>query len=280
MRNILLTVLSLLPLCSFAQEVRYFDKFFIMTDKNKTDHERRYVIDPATRTVHFEDYALFIKQASGTISGLTSPEAANDFIKYARNEASPFHFKPEFEYVGGEFTKYKKDGTPDAHFFVKRKKVLYGQVWDDAWNPRLVEGTGLYDREGDAGRSRYVEAFVDSLLDSRYKIRLSEGDTIFSKVDKPAEPKEGMQKFYSLLVKRMRYPVFAHLAGKEGVVLLNFVVDKNGELTEFKPLTPDGSTFEKKVMQKFEDLPPWQPAVFKGKNVKVEYTLPVRFKLQ
>ena len=279
MKKFLLIILGLLPLYSGAQEIRYFDKFFITTDKSKTDYERRYTIDAVNKTVRFEDYAVSLIQASGTIVGAATLETADQFIAYARNNASEFQYKPGFENMRGDFTTYKKTGTLDNHFFVKEKRVAYGQVWDEMGIPKLVNGTGQYDREGEGGRSRYVEVFKDSILDERYKIRVPEQDTIFSKVDKSAEPKEGMQKFYSTLIKKMRYPVFAQFAGKEGVVLLNFVVDKTGKLTEFKPLTPDGSVFEKKVMQKFEDFPDWNPAVFKGKNVKVEYTLPVRFKL-
>jgi periplasmic protein TonB len=94
-----------------------------------------------------------------------------------------------------------------------------------------------------------------------------------------ASPKEGVQEFLRNLVTILKYPGIARLAGKEGMIYVQFVVDKNGSLTDFKPLGNEGYNFEQKAIKKLEKLPSWNPGIYKNKVVKQKFVLPVRFKL-
>jgi TonB family protein len=263
-----------------AQEVRYFDRLFNSVEQKKTNNERKYTIDLADSITKIEDFSSGQLQVSGTIYGLTDIEEVNNFIRYARNNAHIFHYKPYFKNVRGEFLILKSSGSPDCRFLVKHDTVRYAQVWDVQGDELLVNGSGQRKTIISFGNRVGTEIYVDSLLDSRFTIRSLEGDTIYSKVDKPAEPKEGIQAFGQQLSKKIQYPVLAQMGGKEGVVFINFIVEKNGQLTGFRPVKSDGSTFEQKTIKNLERLAPWNPAEFKGKKVKTEYTLPVRFKLE
>lgn len=94
-----------------------------------------------------------------------------------------------------------------------------------------------------------------------------------------AIPKEGFEEFFQNLVNVLRYPGIARLAGKEGHIYVEFVVDKNGQLTDFRPLSSEGYNFEEKAIKKLEKLPPWHPAIYKSYRVKQKFVLPVKFKL-
>lgn len=280
MKYIFLFVTGFMATQAIAQEVQYFDKLFVSTEAKKTPYERRFTVDAATKTTQYEDHDSGVLSMRGTVRGSVDLNTVNEFIRYARNQGSGFLYKPYFLTLHGEFTFFKKSGDRQLHYFIRDQQVTYAQAWGHNNVPALVSGTGRVKVGYEAGIDTLVMVYSDSLLDESYITRTLEKDTLYYKVDKPAEPKEGMQNFFNNLSKKMRYPVFAQLAGKEGIVYMSFVIDKTGEVAECKPRTPDGSVFEKKALKKLEGLPHWNPAMVKGKPVKVAYTLPVRFKLQ
>ncbi len=275
---ILLTCFS--TLLTAAQEVHHFDKYFALAEEKKTDYERRYTFNTASNTTSFEDHGAGILVMRGTIHGSADRKVSDEFIRYARNESSVFFYKPYFAALRGEFIEYKESGNPQEQFFVADKQVRYAQAWGYADAPELINGTGRIKIACETEIDTLIIVYADSIKDESYIKRAHEHDTLYVSVDKPAEPKEGMQNFFSNLSKRMRYPIFAQLAEKEGVVYMHFVIDKTGQVMECRPITPDGSVFEKKILKKFEDFPRWNPALVKGRPVKVGYTIPVKFKLE
>jgi TonB family protein len=159
----------------------------------------------------------------------------------------------------------------------KRNKILYTQAWTEDGKEQLINGTGMnksssYERNEDS-----YQKYVDSLIVSHYIFRQFKKDTIYVKVDKQAEPKEGIQTFYQNLVKVLKYPLVARFVGKEGKVFVEFIVDENGKLIDFSPKTNEG--FETKIVRKLETLPNWNPAVYKGRYVKTRFVLPITYKL-
>jgi TonB family protein len=159
------------------------------------------------------------------------------------------------------------------------KEYKYGQVWNRDGDKVLENGNGSNSHLSDDKSETYYEYYQDSLLVMQYGIRNIEKDTIHYTVDRMAAPKEGFQRFLQNLVNILKYPGIARLAGKEGVIYVQFIVDKNGELTDFKPLSNEGYNFEQKAIKKMEKLPSWNPGIYKNNVVKQKFVLPVKFKL-
>ena len=92
--------------------------------------------------------------------------------------------------------------------------------------------------------------------------------------------KKEIKKF---IEEHLKYPALAKEKGTEGVVLLSFIVQKNGTVQSIKILKDigDGCGEEavKVVQLMTEKKIIWTPGKKKGKPVKVKYHLPVRFKL-
>ncbi|GAB4409452.1 MAG: hypothetical protein OHK0053_36260 [Microscillaceae bacterium] len=102
----------------------------------------------------------------------------------------------------------------------------------------------------------------------------------FLVVETPPQPKEGFEDFYKYLASQLRYPTEARRMGKEGRVFVQFVVEENGQLSDFKILkTFDEACGEEalRVLGAYPHL--WEPGQQFGKAVRVQMTLPVVFKL-
>lgn len=82
----------------------------------------------------------------------------------------------------------------------------------------------------------------------------------------------------------LSYPADARKNGVEGMVLAQFVVDKNGFIEDAKILRDIGGGCGQAalaVINSMNDLPDrWVPGKQRGKAVKVIYTLPIKFKLE
>ena len=65
-----------------------------------------------------------------------------------------------------------------------------------------------------------------------------------------------------------------------GKVVVQFVVNKNGSVSDIKILEPLDPDCDKEVVRVLSMMPKWKPGKQRGKAVRVKYTVPVTFKLQ
>jgi len=78
----------------------------------------------------------------------------------------------------------------------------------------------------------------------------------------------------------IKYPKDAREAGIEGVVVVNFVIDENGIVTDPIIKREIGGGCEEAVLEVVGLMPTWIPGIKDGKNVATEFNLPVKFKLE
>lgn len=76
------------------------------------------------------------------------------------------------------------------------------------------------------------------------------------------------------------YPKKARKKGIEGIVVVSFIVEKNGEITGVKVIREIGGGCGKEVKRLCEAMPVWIPGVQRGENIRVQFNLPVRFRLE
>ncbi len=86
-------------------------------------------------------------------------------------------------------------------------------------------------------------------------------------------------KFRNWVQKRVEYPGIATDNGIQGRVVIAFVIETDGRLTNIEVIqTPDKSLSEETI-RILKTSPKWTPGKQSGKSVRVKYTLPVQFKL-
>ena len=86
--------------------------------------------------------------------------------------------------------------------------------------------------------------------------------------------------FRNWVQQRVKYPAIAQENGIQGRVVLSFVIEKDGRLTNIQVLqTPDRSLSEEAI-RVLNKSPKWSPGKQRNQVVRVKYTLPVDFRVQ
>jgi len=106
-----------------------------------------------------------------------------------------------------------------------------------------------------------------------------EVDEIFTIVEDQPTPIGGMSEFYQFVQKKLKYPAQARRMGIEGKVFVQFVVDKDGSLTEVKAVKGIGAGCDEEAERVIQSAPKWKPGKQRGRSVKVRMILPITFKL-
>ncbi len=90
----------------------------------------------------------------------------------------------------------------------------------------------------------------------------------------------GMKAMMDYLARNIRYPANAKNDLIEGRVILQFIVDKKGRLSDIKVVKSVEPYLDAEAVRVVKSMPRWNPGMQNGKAVKVRYTLPVTFRLQ
>ena len=130
-------------------------------------------------------------------------------------------------------------------------------------------------------------------------------DPIFEVVEEPAQYPGGQAALMQYLAQNIRYPKISAENGVQGRVLVQFVIEKDGSLSNFKVVkdakpvldgitvnaqgtTAEGNDIPKEAygalnieaLRVLREMPKWIPAKQRGQVVRLKYTIPVTFRLQ
>ncbi len=86
--------------------------------------------------------------------------------------------------------------------------------------------------------------------------------------------------FTRWIAERLVYPAEAKTNGKQGRIILQFVISSTGKLTDVKVLRGVDPTLDKEAVRVVSSSPLWKPGEHKGKKVDVVYQFPVIFQLR
>jgi len=106
-----------------------------------------------------------------------------------------------------------------------------------------------------------------------------EVDEIFTVVEETAAPKGGMQAFYEFVQKKLKYPAQARRMGTEGKVFVQFVINKDGSISDVVAIKGIGAGCDEEAVRIIQSSPQWTPGKQRGKPVKQRMVLPITFKL-
>ncbi|MBP3536025.1 MAG: energy transducer TonB [Muribaculaceae bacterium] len=99
-------------------------------------------------------------------------------------------------------------------------------------------------------------------------------------VEQKPEFPGGEAAMYKWLGDNIVYPSAASEEGVQGRVVVEFVVGKDGSITNVRVVRPRHPALDKEALRVVKAMPKWVPGRNNGQPVKVTYTLPVTFKLQ
>jgi TonB family protein len=105
------------------------------------------------------------------------------------------------------------------------------------------------------------------------------GGKVYDMVDKQPSFPGGLEAFGKYISKTVRYPKADREAGRTGRVIVTFVVEADGTLTNVKSVRSPSETMAKEAVRVMLRSPRWTPGSIKGKNVRVQFTVPISFNL-
>jgi len=149
--------------------------------------------------------------------------------------------------------------------------------------PRLVEVPDEQQIEEDVKFVFDVEVTEDTKIQEAVITEApkmeEETEEIFTIVENTAEPKNGLAAFYQFVGAQIKYPAQARRMRVEGKVYVEFVVGKDGKITEVKAVKGIGAGCDEEAVRIIQSSPPWNPGKQRGKPVKQRMVLPIIFKL-
>jgi protein TonB len=107
-----------------------------------------------------------------------------------------------------------------------------------------------------------------------------EENKVFDVVEQMPSFPGGMGALMSWLSQNIKYPVIAAENGVQGRVIVQFVVEKDGSITDVKVAKSVDPSLDKEAARVVSAMPKWTPGKQNGSAVRVKYTVPVTFKLQ
>ncbi len=96
--------------------------------------------------------------------------------------------------------------------------------------------------------------------------------------DKPEFP-GGQKALLTYIAKNTKYPEIAKENGIKGTVFVQFVIGKNGKVSDVKPARKVDTYLDREAVRVVKSMPKWKPGKQRGKAVRVQYIVPIKFVL-
>ncbi len=102
---------------------------------------------------------------------------------------------------------------------------------------------------------------------------------VFQVVEHSAVFSGGFAEMNKFLADNIKYPEQAVKDSVQGKVMLSFVVETDGSISDVKILRGLSEECDAEAVRVIKSMPKWEPAKNKGKKVRQEFVLPVTFNL-
>lgn len=156
---------------------------------------------------------------------------------------------------------------------------------DQIQSMNMLSGQTAIDKYGDRGKDGVIEIITKKPNVKITDLRIEEvqanndSDIIFHKVEIEPSFKGGERPYLKFLEKNLDANVPVENGAPEGTytIVLQFIVDKDGAISEVKALTNHGFGMEEEAIRLIKLSPKWEPGIQNGKIVKSYKKLPITF---
>lgn len=131
------------------------------------------------------------------------------------------------------------------------------------------------DIDVEADQETEVQNYVPPVMDEEEE----EEQQIFTVVESMPSFPGGEAARIKYLAENIKYPQMARESGIQGRVFVTFVVEKDGSVTDVKVLRGIGGGCDEEAIRVIENMPKWNPGKQRGKPVRVQFNMPILFKL-
>lgn len=129
-----------------------------------------------------------------------------------------------------------------------------------------------------------AEADMDTEIEEYIPVEMDDDEIeeaeIFTVVESMPKFPGGEGAMNKYLGKNIEYPQMARESGIHGRVFVTFVVETDGRVTDIKILRGIGGGCDEEALRVVKNMPRWDPGKQRGKPVRVQFNLPIKFTLQ
>jgi len=169
-------------------------------------------------------------------------------------------------------------------FFSSVKKI--GDVKDKFDEPEQVENSVISDDSfAHASETEKVTSAVKSttktgkITAERSAPKKVFKGKVYDLVDEMPSFPGGLEELYKWIDNNVQYPAVARENGIEGRVILKFIVEKDGSLSDSTVIHSVHPMVDREALRLVGQMPKWNPGKRAGIPVRVRYCLPIKFKL-
>lgn len=172
--------------------------------------------------------------------------------------------------------------------FIDGKEVSYDQ-FKQLKSEQIETMTVLKDEKstaayGEKGKNGVILVSLkknqDKTADDVVKTEQQGKDPVYDVCEVLPEYPGGMEAMMKFVSENIKYPAEAHTKGIQGRVLISYVVEKDGSLSNIHVVRSVDPLLDAEALRVANLMPKWKPGKQGGKPVRVKFTLPVTFKLQ
>ncbi len=139
---------------------------------------------------------------------------------------------------------------------------------------------GALDVKGNSDQGEVLKV-TQRVADEPVKVEKPEVETkIFDVVEQMPSFPGGPAALMKYLSENIKYPVVAQENGVQGRVVVSFVVERDGSITDVRVVKSVDPSLDKEATRVVKSMPHWIPGKQNGSAVRVKYNVPVAFRLQ
>lgn len=257
-------------------DLRFFDANWMPVERREHAQYYRKISD-ADSVYHVADYysndSLFMEGFFSTVSPtMVHHGKATWYFKDGRIRKTGYFRKGK---PVGIHKEYYENGRLKSEILYDPKTEFHLNYFDEDGNSLLKDGFGTYTTR--YMNQDYVNEVFDAQLLRSYYVD-GKGDTIYGTATRPAQFIEGgMTQLQKNIAKWVHYPENHRRQGNDGIVMVSFVVDRTGNMTDVKAINSLGPDFDKIAVRVVKRNRDWRPAQYEGKPVPMRFVVPVSF---
>ena len=175
-----------------------------------------------------------------------------------------FHTTPKVEHNGEPiYTDSSEEGSDDTTTPSTTDSIIYLTATEEMKVPHITP-----------------DRFCDYALEiAEVEDEIIEEEIFECAEEMPTFQGGDLSKFRNWMQWNVKYPQTALENGIQGNVVVKFIIEKNGKLSNIQIIQSPDKTLSDAVVQVLQRSPKWKPGLLRNKPVRVTYTLPVSFKI-
>lgn len=123
-----------------------------------------------------------------------------------------------------------------------------------------------------------MAVFCLSTVSAQKTVVSKKNQKVFDVVEQMPEFPGGMEALFKYMAENMKYPEDAKKQQVEGRVLVQFIVETDGSVSNTEVLMRVFPSLDAEAVRVISGMPKWIPGKQNGKVVRVKYTIPVSFR--